>query len=59
VCVLEPGWIATGDNAEARLADGHMTPTELADAVAWVIETPEHIRVDRLTVHPMVQGTWG
>lgn len=59
VCVLEPGWIATGDNADARLADGHMTTDELADVVGWVLRTPERIRVDRLTVHPMVQGTWG
>lgn len=59
VCVLEPGWIATGANSDARLADGHMTPAELADVVSWMIRAPERIRVDRLTVHPMVQGTWG
>lgn len=59
VCVLEPGWIATGENADARLADGHMTTAELADVVSWMLHTPQRIRVDRLTVHPMVQGTWG
>jgi NAD(P)-dependent dehydrogenase (short-subunit alcohol dehydrogenase family) len=59
VCVLEPGWIATGDSADARLRDGHMTPAELADAVSWVFSAPQQIRIDRLTVHPMVQGSWG
>jgi NAD(P)-dependent dehydrogenase (short-subunit alcohol dehydrogenase family) len=59
VCVLEPGWIATGANAEARLSEGHLKPSELAEVIRWVVEVPPHVRVDRLTVHPMVQGTWG
>jgi short-subunit dehydrogenase len=59
VCVLEPGWIATGEHADQRLSDGHMTPDELAAVVSWIIDVPTSIRVDRLTVHPSVQGTWG
>jgi NAD(P)-dependent dehydrogenase (short-subunit alcohol dehydrogenase family) len=59
VCVLEPGWIATGPNADERGKANHMTPAELAEVVTYVIGLPNRIRVDRLTVHPMVQGSWG
>jgi NADP-dependent 3-hydroxy acid dehydrogenase YdfG len=59
VCVLEPGWIATGENSAERRSEGHMEPSELAEFLTWIIRLPPHLRVDRLTVHPLVQGTWG
>lgn len=59
VCVLEPGWIATGPNEEVRRAEGHMEPAELAELVTLVLDLPPHLRIDRLTVHPQVQGSWG
>ena len=59
VCVVEPGWIATGPERERRQREGHMLPTEVADVVAWVITTPDSVRLDRVTLHPPAQGTWG
>lgn len=59
VCVLEPGWIATGPNEEGRRAAGHMEPAELAELVKLVLDLPPQLRIDRLTVHPQVQGSWG
>jgi NAD(P)-dependent dehydrogenase (short-subunit alcohol dehydrogenase family) len=59
VCVLEPGWIATGPEAERRARESHMAPAELAEVVTWILDAPAGMRIDRLTVHPMVQGSWG
>jgi 3-oxoacyl-[acyl-carrier protein] reductase len=59
VSVVEPGWIATGSNASARSERGDMAPEELADAILALLRLPVGVRVDRLVVHPMNQGTWG
>jgi NAD(P)-dependent dehydrogenase (short-subunit alcohol dehydrogenase family) len=59
VSVVEPGFIATGENAHIRAAAKHMSPAELARVVLWVLDSPDGVRVDRLTVHPMMQGSWG
>jgi NADP-dependent 3-hydroxy acid dehydrogenase YdfG len=36
-----------------------MAPAELAEVVTWILDAPAGMRIDRLTVHPMVQGSWG
>jgi NAD(P)-dependent dehydrogenase (short-subunit alcohol dehydrogenase family) len=59
VCVIEPGWIATGPERERRLREGHMLPSQVADVVAWAITSPDGVRLDRITLHPPAQGTWG
>jgi short-subunit dehydrogenase len=59
VSVVEPGWIATGERTAERVARGDMSPDVLADAIVGLLGMPPEVRVDRLVVHPMVQGTWG
>lgn len=57
--VVEPGWIATGESAQARAERGDMDPDQLADALLALLDVPAELRVDRLVIHPMVQGAWG
>jgi NAD(P)-dependent dehydrogenase (short-subunit alcohol dehydrogenase family) len=59
VTVVEPGYIATGEYGAQRAKKDHMDPAALAQLLTWLLETPAGIRVDRLTIHPMIQGTWG
>jgi NAD(P)-dependent dehydrogenase (short-subunit alcohol dehydrogenase family) len=59
ISLIEPGYIATGDYAAQRSRANHMDPAALAQVLAWIFDTPDGLRIDRLTVHPMIQGTWG
>jgi short-subunit dehydrogenase len=59
VSVVEPGWIATGEAASSRAERGDMDPDQLAEAIVALLRLPDGIRVDRLVIHPMNQGTWG
>jgi short-subunit dehydrogenase len=59
VAVVEPGWIATGADATARAARGDMDPSALSAAILALLRLPDDLRVDRLVIHPMNQGTWG
>ena len=59
VTVVEPGWIATGSSAQSRAERGDMDPDALAESIVALLGLPAALRVDRLVVHPMNQGTWG
>ena len=59
VTVVEPGWIATGERTAERVARGDMSPQMLADSLVALLRLPREVRVDRMVIHPMVQGTWG
>jgi NAD(P)-dependent dehydrogenase (short-subunit alcohol dehydrogenase family) len=57
--LIEPGYIATGEYASERARANHMPPEDLADVLTWIFDTPDGMRIDRMTIHPMIQGTWG
>lgn len=43
----------------AGLSARHMLPSQVPDVVAWAITSPDGIRLDRITLRPPAQGTWG
>ncbi len=57
VTLVQPGWIATGNDAQVRQEKGHMPAQEVANAVVWCCQRPSSVRVDTLTIHPMVQDS--
>lgn len=58
VSVLYPGLVDTffhdGAPGEAGRT-GYLQPTDIADAVAYVLNAPPHVLVDELVLHPMMQ----
>ncbi|MER8402189.1 SDR family NAD(P)-dependent oxidoreductase [Mesorhizobium sp. M1348] len=55
VVVIQPGWIATAPDPEPGLQAGRMSVQQVADAVIWCCLQPPMLRIDSLTIHPMVQ----
>lgn len=58
VSVIYPGLVDTffhtGEPGQPQRA-GYLRPTDIADAIAYVLNAPPHVIVDELVLHPMVQ----
>lgn len=58
VSVIYPGLVDTyfhdGPPGQAHRT-GYLQPTDIADAVAYVLNAPPHVVVDELMLHPMIQ----
>lgn len=58
VSVIYPGLVDTffhdGNPGEPRRA-AYLQPTDIADAVAYILNAPSHVLIDELMLHPMVQ----
>ncbi|HEX5437384.1 MAG TPA: SDR family NAD(P)-dependent oxidoreductase [Gemmatimonadaceae bacterium] len=57
VSVVMPGSVATGFSGRSGDASWKLTPEEIADAVASVIDTPPNMLISRLEVRPAVTGS--
>lgn len=59
VSVIYPGLVDTffhdGEPGQPRRS-GYLQPTDIADAVAYVLNAPPHVLIDELMLHPMVQN---
>jgi NADP-dependent 3-hydroxy acid dehydrogenase YdfG len=58
VSVIYPGLVDTyfhdGEPGQPKRA-GYLQPRDIADAVSYIIQAPEHVIIDELMLHPMVQ----
>jgi NADP-dependent 3-hydroxy acid dehydrogenase YdfG len=58
VSVIYPGLVDTyfheGEPGQAKRA-GYLQPRDIADAVSYVVNAPQHVIIDELMLHPMVQ----
>ncbi len=59
VSVIYPGLVDTyfhdGPPGQAKRS-GYLQPTDIADAVSYLLNAPEHVLIDELMLHPMVQN---
>lgn len=67
VTSLEPGLVGGSEFSNVRLRDDakaaavyagttHLTPADIAEAVAWVVHLPAHVNINRLEIMPTCQG---